>query len=151
MSITTIIQYIYKHTLQYGWTLLFRYERFINFLLRFMATRGERHNSYNVDPSPQRAVHLVMFKISVGRDPKIPTTSFNGQNPTAEYTTLALMVQSQLTFFQNPQILGTISSGNDVIDTPASFPVWGFIMTMAIVISFVREGILHHMTMQLGS
>ena len=31
---------------------------------------------------PLRAEHLVTFKISVGRDPKNPTTSFNGQNPT---------------------------------------------------------------------
>ena len=30
----------------------------------------------------QRVAHLVMSKISVGRDPKNPTTSFNGQNPT---------------------------------------------------------------------
>ena len=41
--------------------------------------------------------------------------------------------------FQNPQILKTISSGHDIIHTPASFPVWGFIMTMVIVISFARE------------
>ena len=51
------------------------------FRLRSMATRGERHNSYNVDPT-RRASHLVMFNISVGRDLKNPTTSFNGQNPT---------------------------------------------------------------------
>ena len=31
---------------------------------------------------PQRTVPFVMFKISVGRDPKNPTPSFNGQNPT---------------------------------------------------------------------
>ena len=49
------------------------------------------------------------------------------------------MVQSQLTLFQNPQILRTISSGDDVIHTPATFPVWGFIMTIVIVISFARE------------
>ena len=30
----------------------------------------------------QRAMHLVMSKISVGRNPKNATTSFNGQNPT---------------------------------------------------------------------
>ena len=32
--------------------------------------------------STQRAAHLVISKISVGRDPKNPTTCFNGQNPT---------------------------------------------------------------------
>ena len=33
------------------------------------STRGERHNPYYAN-HPQRAVHLVMFKISVDRDPK---------------------------------------------------------------------------------
>ena len=67
----------------------------------------------------QRAAHLVMFKISVGRDPKNPTTSFNCQNPTRLST-----VKIQLSAFQNPQILSHV-----IIHTPASFPVWGFIMT----------------------
>ena len=31
------------------------------------------------------------------------------------------------------------SSGHDVIHTPTTFPVWGFIMTMVIVIYFARE------------
>ena len=83
---------------------------------------------------PQRAAHLVMFKISIGRDPKNPTTSFNGRNPTLPST-----VKIQLMSFQNPQILRTISSGHDVIRAPAPFPVWEFIMTMVIVISFVHE------------
>ena len=38
-------------------------------------------------------------------------------------------VKIQLTSFLNPQSLKTISSGHDVIHTPASFPVLGFIMT----------------------
>ena len=71
-------------------------------------------NHTMVIPS-QRTVHLVMSKISVGRDPKSSTTPFNGQNPTLS--------------FQNPQILWTISSGHDVIHTPVPFPVWRFIMT----------------------
>ena len=45
----------------------------------------------------------------------------------------------QVILFKNPQILKTISSGHDVIYTLASFPVWGFIMTMVIVISFAHE------------
>ena len=107
-----------------------------------MVTRGERYNSYYAAPA-QRVAHLVMFKISVGRDPKNSTTSFNGQNPThvlnGQNPTLASMVQSQLLSFQNPQILRTISSGNDVIHCPAPFSVWGFIITMVIVISFAHE------------
>ena len=35
---------------------------------------------------------------------------------------------SQLTLFQNPQILRTISSRHDVIHTQASFPVWGLLL-----------------------
>ena len=78
----------------------------------------------------------------------ISTTSFNSQNPTpasmvqsqlhlsmvkiqlsmTKYPTLASMVQSQVTSFQNPQILRTISSGHNVIHTPAPFLVCGFIM-----------------------
>ena len=42
------------------------------------STRGERHNTYYADHTiwpHQRAAHLAKFKISVGRDPKNPTTS----------------------------------------------------------------------------
>ena len=46
------------------------------------STRGERHNSYYTN-HPQRAAHLVMFQISVGRDPKILTAA-----PTVENSTL---------------------------------------------------------------
>ena len=65
---------------------------------------------YYADSIP-RAAHLVMFKILVGRGPKNPTPSFNGQNPT-----LSSMVQSQMTsFFQTlkfsgPSLLGMTSS-----------------------------------------
>ena len=38
--------------------------------------------NYTMLTPPQHAAHLLMSKISVGRDPKNPTTSFNGQNPT---------------------------------------------------------------------
>ena len=111
------------------------------------STRDERDTSLIMltilsDATPC-AVHLVMFKIPVGRDPKNPTTSFNGPSPTlasmAETQLSASMVQSQLTLFQNSQILRTISSRHDVIHTPTPFPVWGFIMTMVIVISFARK------------
>ena len=48
-------------------------------------------------------------------------------------------ISTSTDFFQNPQILKTISSGHDVIHTPAPFSVWGFSMTMVIVISFAHE------------
>ena len=41
----------------------------------------------------------------------------------------ASTVENPTTSFQNPQVLRTISSGYDVIHTPAPFLVWGFIMT----------------------
>ena len=57
-----------------------------------------------------------------------PTTRLHGPTLTLNWL-----------FFQNTQILWTISSGHDVTHTPASFPVWVFIMTIVIVISFVHE------------
>ena len=69
--------------------------------------------------TPQRTANLVMFKISIGRDPKNPTTSFIGQNPTlnsvAEEPTLASIVQSRLTLFKilrfsRPSLPGMTSS-----------------------------------------
>ena len=41
------------------------------------STQGKKHNSYYDDNTilpHQRMAHLMVFKISVGRDPKIPTT-----------------------------------------------------------------------------
>ena len=93
---------------------------------RFMATRGERHNSYYADTHPNVRCILWCLKsqfISINRDPKNPTTTLNGRNPT-----LASLVQSQLMSSQNTQILRTIFSGHDVLQTSAPFPVWGFIM-----------------------
>ena len=84
---------------------------FINFWFWPIAIRGERHNAYYAN-HPQRAVHLVMFKISVSRDPKNPSTSSKAQ------------ILHSTDSFQNPQILRTISSGHDVIHTPVPFPVW---------------------------
>ena len=68
-----------------GWKYCrFRYERFHQFLASVHGDmRKETQflkdfaNHTMLTPS-----QLVMSKISVGRDPKNPTTSFNGQNPT---------------------------------------------------------------------
>ena len=100
------------------------------------STRGERHSSYYADHTiwpPTRVAHLAMFWISVGRDPKIPTTSFNSQSQLStqrQRTQLsASMVQCQLStvLFENLQILRTISSWHDVIHNSAPFPVWGLL------------------------
>ena len=54
-----------------------------------------------------------------------PTTRLNGPISTAVFLKSS-----------NSQ---PISFGHDVIHTPASFPVWGIIMTMVIVIYFAHE------------
>ena len=61
-----------------------RYERFIDFLLRFFDTRRETQffKAYANHTIQHAANTLVMSKISVSRDPKNPITSFNGQNST---------------------------------------------------------------------
>ena len=104
---------------------------------------------------PQRGVHLVMSKISIGRDPKNSTTYFNGQDPipclNGQNQTLASMIKSHVTLLENSQTLRALSSGHDVIHTPASLPVWEFIMTMVIIVSFLSESVkLHPMTMHLN-
>ena len=63
--------------------------------------------------------HLVMFKISVGRDLKNPTISFHGQNPTP-----ASMVQSQLIQFllcTAHLVMFKISVGRDLKSPTISF------------------------------
>ena len=94
--------------------------RFINFWLQSLATRGERqflkaYAKHTMLPPPQCTVHFVVFKISAGRDPKNSTACLNGRK--LNYS------------FQNPQILRTISSEHDIIHTLAPFPAWWFIMT----------------------
>ena len=144
ISITAVIQYIYKYKTQAN--SCFGYERFINSCFG-SSTRGERHNSYYAN-HPQRVAHLMMFKIFAGRDPKKPTSStaqIQLFTSTAGTQLSAFMVQSQLsilTLFQNPQILRTITSGHDVIHTPLPFPVWGFIMAMVIAHEQLFGGLL---------
>ena len=86
-----------------------------------MGTRGERHNSYHVN-HPQHAAHLVMFKISVGRDLKKQTTSSTAQIQLSTYS-FSKSLNSQDHLFRAWRY-------------PHSSP-W-FIMTIVIVISFMR-------------
>ena len=88
---------------------------FINFWLRFFDTRREtqfwkvfaNHTMLTIYADHhQRAAHLVMFKISIhlrwSRPEKLYTQLYVS---IAETQLSASMVQSQLTLFQNPQIL----------------------------------------------
>ena len=91
------------------------------------------------DPTNVRRI-LLFLKISVSRDPKNPTTSI-------------LRLHRPLTIlkylFQNPQILTTDSSGHDVINTPASFPVWGLLWQWQL--PYPLCGSVKPMTMHLNS
>ena len=120
------------------------------------STRGERHNFFYDDHTIwplQRAAHLVMFKISIGRDPKNPTISLMIQIQLStqwQRTQLSVcMVQCQPSTDSFSKSL--ISQDRFVIHSPAPFPVWGFIMTMVIVISFARERKLHQLIIHLNS
>ena len=123
----------------------------------------ERDNSYYADCtiwSHKRAAHLVVFKISVGRDrqnsnymPRRERTQFS--MPQWQTQLSACMVQSQILNFNCLCPHGPKSTPNwlfikifkfsgpslpDMMSlTSRPFPIWGFIMTIGIVISFVRE------------
>ena len=59
-----------------------------------------------------------------GRTPT-STVCLNGRQPNCLATSST--VNSQLTLFQNLQILRTMASGHDVIHAPASFLIWGLL------------------------
>ena len=116
---------------------------FINFWLRSMATRGERHNSLKpmltilcwTRPNARRILWCLRSQfISAGRDPKNSTARLNGWKLNCSFQ----QSNTQLLSFQNSQILRTIFSGHEVIHTPALFPVWGLLWQMVIVISFAH-------------
>ena len=141
ISITTVIQYIRKY--KHRRTLLFQIRTGL-LTSCLSSTRGRRHNFYSANPTRSASRF-----ISAGRDLKNITAAASTEN-----STLWLhgpTSTSQLTLFQNFQILRTISSGQDIIHTPASFSVWCFIMTMVIIISFAHERKLHQLTIHLGS
>ena len=89
--------------------------------------------------------HLVVFKISVGRDQQnmsdskkagslwgmmrgVGGVSKSKEIPWEEVST-RLNDRKPNSVFSKSSILITISSGHDVIHTPALFHVWDFIMT----------------------
>ena len=101
---------------------------------------GERHNSYYADPSP---THLVMFKISVGRDPKNPTTPFNNQSNSRLNGPISTDSFSKSSYSQGQLFWAWRHPHSSSISCLFFF----FILTMVIVISFARE----HKTMHLDS
>ena len=118
----------------------FRYERVYQRLaLVHSDTRRETQflkvfSNHTMLTPPQRAAHLLMFKISMGRDPKNPTTSFNGQNPI-----LASTIQSQLTLFKILKFSGPYLRGMTSSTLQPHFLSGGLLWQTVIAISFERE------------
>ena len=160
--------YIYKCKYKTGGLYCSGTSCFINFWLRFFYTKKETQFllGWPYIWTHQRAVHPVVFKISVSRDPKILTAAATVENSSSS------MVQCQLStpwFLKSSNSL-PISSGHDVIHTPVPFfihtPVPFFCQvtlackgydnrhchnTMAIVISFACERNLYPMVKHLNS
>ena len=120
----------------------------INFWLRFFNTRREtilKSLSYHTMLTTLPNVRHISWSfrsqfIFAGRDPKNLTaaatveTQLYGRelHSLTQWQQLNCLpawslVNSQLTLFQNLQILRTIASGHDVIHTPALFPIWGLL------------------------
>ena len=130
ISITTVIQHIYKY--KCGRTLLFQIR---TGLLTSASVYGDTRRetqflkvfaNHTMQTQSQRAVHIVMFKISVCRDLQHSTSNLNGRKPNSLFqwsdTQQHLStVNIQLTSFEHPRILRPISSGHDVIHIPAPF------------------------------
>ena len=149
ISITTVIQYIHKYKYRRKQANSIVSDTKGLFISSFGPWRHEEWGTILTMLTPSRcAAHLVVFKISIhlcwSRPEKLNRRR-NGRklNSMPQWQKLNFLPQwsnlNSFFFFQNPQILRTISSGYDVIHTPAPFPVGGFIMTMVIVTSFVSE------------
>ena len=126
--------------------LLFRYERFINFWLRFFDMRRETQFllcwPYYLTPIHVRRILRCLGSLSV-EIKENATTSFNCESqlstqwqrtqfsmPQWQRTQLsACMVlrQPSTAVFLKPSNSQPISSGHDIIHTPATFPVWGLL------------------------
>ena len=114
------------------------------------STWGKKHNSYNANHT-QCVAHLVMFKISVGRDTKNLNSTLCPHGSNSTFCLHGPISTSQLTLFQNPQILRTISSGHDIIHTPAPFPVWGLLWQWWLSYPLRTSIKLYPMPMRLNS
>ena len=120
--------YIYKNT-QYKYTgdSVIEVRKFINFWT-FFDTRRKRQFL--------KVFRIILYKQNSQLPGRTPTSQHHDRTPTS---TVGLngrerncllqgpMLTFQLTLFQNLQILTTIASGQDVIHTPAPFPIGGLL------------------------
>ena len=162
ISVTKVIQYIYKCRYKYNTNTInedsvvqVRTVLLISWL-QFIDTRRETQflkvfRNHTILTPPQGSAHLVVFKTSVCRDPKNLTATNTVENLTLCPNDRNLIVWSnvsfQLTPFQNPQILRTISSRYDVIYTPATFPVCSLLWQWGLSYPLRASIKLHLMTM----
>ena len=108
------------------------------------STQGERHSILTMLTPSQRTAHLVVFKISVGRDPKNLTVA-----ATVENSTLCPNGRNSIVYLHGPMsTFKSLSKSPNYQDH--FFPAWhhphsrlisclGFIMTRVIVVSFAHE------------
>ena len=125
----------------------FRFERFINFLTSVLWHKARDTIFIMLTPS-QRAAHLVVFKIFVGRDPKILTAAAAA---TVEKSTLCHNGRNSIVCLHGPmstfnwrffKILNV--SGPSLSDMTSSilqphFLSGGLLWQMVIIISFALE------------
>ena len=146
-SITTVLQihiHIQSNTnADTGRLSCFRHKRFY-WLLTSVHWHEERDTILTMLTIPN-AAHLVVFKISVGRDPKTPTASSTVENsilyaPMAENSNVCLHGSISTLNCRVFEILKFSVLLFWVWRHPCSSPIFclGFIMTMVIVISFAR-------------
>ena len=167
ISITKVMQYINKQTMQIqntyantGGLCCYRYERFINFWLRFFDTRRETKFLLGwpnyLTPSHARRILYYLRSLSVeilktqlhASTVENSTLCFNGR-----HSTICLhgpISASQLTLFKILKFSGSSLPGMTSSTLQPHFLSGGFIMTMMIVIAFAHERKLHQLTMHLG-
>ena len=130
----------------------------MNAFINFLTSRGERDTILTMLTLSQRTMCLVVFKISVGRDPKILTATTTVENSTlcpnmAETQLSACMVQCQPSTdsFSKSSNSQPIFSGHDILHTPASYPIWGLLWQWWLSYPLRLSVKLYPMAMHLNS
>ena len=122
--------------IQYRRTLLFRYEKFIDFLTSAHCDTWRETQflpcwPYYAGPTNARRFLWCLRSLSV----EIRKTQLHLQRTKSNSQLLTF----NWLFFKILKFSGPSLFGHDVSHTTAPFPAWGFIMTMVIVISFAHE------------
>ena len=141
ISVTTVIKHINTiGRVKYTADSVVQVRTFINFLISEFgsSTRGERDTilNHSILTKLKRSAHLVVFKISIGRDLQNSMIRLQLLNiivltqldwPPVTTNSTRLQSSTQLTCFSKYPNSQPIASGHDVIHTPISFPIWGLL------------------------